>query len=404
MGPFRRAVRAAVTVFVVMLGLSAAGAGAQTSCPATNLYSLNFAAQPVTQLSYATNYSYTASSVALGTRPVSVSFAAPAGYNAATGIGTLPRIAADVNGGTGNALIMGGIMAARTTNISSTTNVLVTTVGFGATPVRELTMTIHDIDYSAAQFRDWIKIVGVGPAGNYVPALTTPHGTANIGGPFTALPNSSVKLGPQASSPATAADEGVGVGSSGNNGNTGNITIRFAQPVSSVILRYGNYPLQAGDSSIGQQFYALSTLSFCPMPNLVIDKTSAPVVTTITDPNRFNIPGASVDYTITVTNNGGSTVDINSAIIGDILPATVTFFNGDIDTVTAGTQNVVFTPGSSGVTLAAANTTYSNNGGASYVYTPAAGFDTAVNGLRFNPQGTMAANSTFTIRFRTRVR
>ena len=58
----------------------------------------------------------------------------------------------------------------------------------------------------------------------------------------------------------------------------------------------------------------------------------------------------------------------------------------------------------SGLTFAAANLTYSNNGGTSYVYTPAAGYDTAVNAVRFAPQGTMAANSSFSIQFRVKIK
>ena len=79
----------------------------------------------------------------------------------------------------------------------------------------------------------------------------------------------------------------------------------------------------------------------------------------------------------------------------------VTFFNGDIDTVTAGTQNFVFTPGTSGLTLGAANITYLN--GANTTITPAAGYDPLVRTVRWLPQGIMAANSSFTIRFRTRI-
>jgi len=55
------------------------------------------------------------------------------------------------------------------------------------------------------------------------------------------------------------------------------------------------------------------------------------------------------------------------------------------------------------VTLTAANVTYSNNGGTTYTYVPAAGYDPAVNRLRFAPGGTMAANSSFTIKFRARI-
>lgn len=53
--------------------------------------------------------------------------------------------------------------------------------------------------------------------------------------------------------------------------------------------------------------------------------------------------------------------------------------------------------------LAAANVAYTSNNGATYVYTPAAGVDPLVDGVRYSPTGTMAANSSFSVRFRTRV-
>jgi hypothetical protein len=61
-------------------------------------------------------------------------------------------------------------------------------------------------------------------------------------------------------------------------------------------------------------------------------------------------------------------------------------------------------PGTTGLTMGAADIAYSNNGGASYGYTPAAGYDAAINAIRLNPKGSMAANSSFTVRFRVRIK
>jgi hypothetical protein len=82
----------------------------------------------------------------------------------------------------------------------------------------------------------------------------------------------------------------------------------------------------------------------------------------------------------------------------------VTFLNGDIDSAGPLTNNFEFVPGASGLTFAAGNLSYSNNGGASYAYTPAAGYDPLVTAIRLNPQGVMAANSSFTLRFRARIK
>ena len=124
----------------------------------------------------------------------------------------------------------------------------------------------------------------------------------------------------------------------------------------------------------------------------------------VTDPNRFNIPGADVIYTLTVSNTNSSPVDAGTVVLNDPLPSTMTFYNGDIDDTGPLTTNFEFTPGTSGLTFAAVNLGYSNNGGSTYAYSPAVGYDAAVNAIRLSPQGAMAANSSFSIKFRTRIK
>ena len=154
----------------------------------------------------------------------------------------------------------------------------------------------------------------------------------------------------------------------------------------------------------GQQAIGIQSISYCPMPVLSVTKASTPFSTTGTDPNRFNIPGADVLYTLTVSNSNSSPVDVGSMILSDPLPSAMTFYNGDIDDAGPLTTNFEFTPGSSGLTFTGVNLGYSNNGGSTYAYSPAAGYDAAVNAIRLNPQGTMAANSSFSIKFRTRIK
>jgi uncharacterized repeat protein (TIGR01451 family) len=131
---------------------------------------------------------------------------------------------------------------------------------------------------------------------------------------------------------------------------------------------------------------------------------AAPFITAATDPARFNAPGSDVIYSLTLTNSNSSPIDLNQVIVTDPLPAQVSFLNGDIDGGGPLTTNFEFVPGTSGLTFAAANLSYSNNGGTSYAYTPAAGYDPLVTAIRLNPQGTMAANSSFTLRFRARIK
>lgn len=387
---------------VLALAGACAASTAQAACPAANQYNFGFGAQPVAALNYADTYTYTATSTALGTAAFTVGFT-PNGINAATTIGTLPEISAEVNGGTGgNALIMGGTWPGRTADIMSNTRVLVTTFTF-PTPVRDVTFTVFDIDWGNNSFRDWIRFVGVDGAATYVPTLTTPFGQANGAGPYAAT-GSSVKLGPQPAPLAVAAPEAIGMSANANTTNGGNITVSFAQPVRSVQVRYANYAFQTGENTTGQQFYGVSGVSWCPLPNISATKTSA----AWSDPvnaraNPKAIPGGDVIYSLTITNTGGSPVDLSSTVLRDVLPANLTFYNGDMDDAGAGTANYEFVPGASGLTLPASGLTYFSDATLATPRTPTVGYDAGVRALRIQPTGSMAANSSFTVRFRARV-
>lgn len=399
-GTLGRLARRAGIMALAAIGI-AAPAVAQTSCNATNQYNFAFSSQPTATLNYASSYTYTATNLLTQSQNFTVSFQTFNTSSTVVASTQMPAISTLVSGATvSNSLVVGMILPGRTANIAANNRVVVTNFTF-AQPVRELTMFIHDVDFAANQFRDLVQIVGRNGASTYTATLTTGFGNNNTGGPLTNA-TSTLSFGPTNTPVTITVDQAVGTAASGNNADEGNINVLFAQPVTSVEIRYGNAPFTAGENATGQQAYGISRLAFCPMPQVSVTKTSAPVATTGVD--RFNVPLADVDYTITVTNSGGSTVDLNSQLITDALPGTVSFFNGDIDPVTPGTQNFVFTAGTSGLTMNSSAISYSNNNGASYAYTPAAGYDNNVNGLRFSPQGTMAANSSFTVRFRTRIR
>ncbi len=125
--------------------------------------------------------------------------------------------------------------------------------------------------------------------------------------------------------------------------------------------------------------------------------------------NPRAIPGAVVQYTITITNIGKSTVDVGTVVITDPLPTTVMMkVSGTPVTFTDGTV-------SSGLTFSNANVTYTKaaGGNSAYTYTPVAdanGYDTLVTGIKLNPTGTMAAATSggalpsFTLQFLTKIR
>jgi uncharacterized repeat protein (TIGR01451 family) len=378
---------------------------AHADCPAANQYNFSFATAAATTLNYATASDYTATNGLGQSQNINVGFISNGTASTVVGGQQMPAITTLINdGGTINRnLVIGAIFTGRTADVSVNNRIVAAVFTF-ATPIRDFSVQINDVDFTTNQFRDWLQVTGVNGTASYVPNLSTTFGQSNATGGTRTNVNSSQALGATATPVTINSSQSVGTGASGNNANTGTITASFVQPVTRVEVRYGNYPLQAGETVTGQQAIGIQAISFCPMPSLSLTKTSASFATSATDPNRFNIPGSDVVYSLTITNSNTSPVDLNQTVLTDPLPPQLTFFNGDIDEGGPLTTNFEFIPGASGLTLSAANLAYSNNAGTSFAYTPAAGYDPAINAIRINPQGTLAASSSFTVRFRTRIK
>jgi uncharacterized repeat protein (TIGR01451 family) len=388
------------------LAISAAAfcnASAWAECPAANQYNFSFATQPAATLNYANTYSYNATSTALGSQSFSVNWITNGLSSSVVAGAQMPAISNLITDGVAaQNLVVGAIFTGRTADLNVNTRVVVTRFTF-PTPIRDFSVQINDIDFTTNQFRDWLQVNGINGAASYNPSLTTPHGNNNsLTGPSAAAASSQL-IGATTTPVALTVRQSAGTGGSGNNANTGTITATFAQPVTTVEVRYGNYPLQTGETATGQQALGIQSISYCPMPALTVSKTSTVMKDGISSANPKSIPGADVVYSLTVSNSNSSPVDLNQTILADLLPPNLTFYNGDIDDAGPLTGNFEFIPGTSGLTLAPGNISYTNNAGASYAYSPTAGYDGAVDGLRFNPQGSMAPNSTFTIRLRTRI-
>lgn len=376
---------------------------AHAVCDANNTYSFAFASVADASLTYGTTYTYTAANPLGATRAFTFR-AVNNGLNSIQVNGdNMPQISGDLTSGTGGKTFqIGGIFSSRTANITSNTRTIRLTIAFAA-PVRDIIVNGHDADFTSNQFRDWVHVTGSDGTSNFVPALSAPAGNNNGAGARTAT-GSSVNFGADNAPFVLTSNEAVGISGSGDqNVTTGDIAMSFPQPVTSVTISYGNFPLQTGESNTGQQRFGISQVRFCPMPVVAIAKTSAPYITTAGSPDRFNAPGSDVAYTLTVTNSGGSPVDLSTLVLTDILPANVTFYNGDYNAGSPGMGPFELTAGTSGVTLPAAGRAYSNNNGSTYAYTPAAGYDANVDAVRLTPTGSMAANSSFTIRFRARI-
>lgn len=149
-------------------------------------------------------------------------------------------------------------------------------------------------------------------------------------------------------------------------------------------------------------------------PNTVglrIEKTSSVLSDGISGANPKAIPGAIIEYRITVFNEGSATIDSDSIILEDILPTSVASY---VSTLSGAPVTIVEGPNPSGLSFTyATDVSWSNQagGGSPYSYTPVpdgAGYDSAVTGIRINPKGTMAGGSlanpsSFTIVVRARV-
>ncbi len=119
---------------------------------------------------------------------------------------------------------------------------------------------------------------------------------------------------------------------------------------------------------------------------LVVTKSSTVLSDGVSLTNPKAIPGARIQYTITVQNTGNLAVDANSIVITDPFPPDFT-----LDASTPMTMNL----GNSGLNAFNQSTmvTYSSQagGGAPYSAPLGSGYNGALTGLRFQPGGTMAA-------------
>jgi uncharacterized repeat protein (TIGR01451 family) len=137
-------------------------------------------------------------------------------------------------------------------------------------------------------------------------------------------------------------------------------------------------------------------------PSLTMVKSSS----VVSDPrngstNPKAIPGATVRYTVSVSNSTAGTADSN--VFTDAVPTNMKLFVGDA--AGAGSGPVVFTNGATSSTLtysyvSLASTTdslsFSKDGGITYTYTPVpdvSGYDSAVTHVRVSPSGSFAGKT-----------
>jgi len=162
--------------------------------------------------------------------------------------------------------------------------------------------------------------------------------------------------------------------------------------------------------------FVTDTITIAIPPDIVVAKDA----TTIADPvngttNPKAIPGADVQYVLTIRNEGAGTADNDSLLMIDAIPSDSCMRVLDIGG--AGSGPVAFQDGTPGSNLSYSFTSlssttddlqFSSDGGATFNYTPTAGgsgCDPAITHIRIQPQGTFAADvgagspaATFTFR------
>lgn len=137
-----------------------------------------------------------------------------------------------------------------------------------------------------------------------------------------------------------------------------------------------------------------------PQAILVVDKTSRVISDPTGSAEPKAIPGAIVEYTLSVINMGDAPADANTLRLLDIPGPDLAWRTAFIPVFANGTTT-------SGLTFnGASNTAYSNQpGGTATGYSPVAPTDPAVTGIRFTPSGSLRASNgtahpSFTLRYR----
>jgi uncharacterized repeat protein (TIGR01451 family) len=152
----------------------------------------------------------------------------------------------------------------------------------------------------------------------------------------------------------------------------------------------------------------LLTAAFDP---LGITKTSA----VVSDPQGNllpkRVPGSFIDYTATISNPNGAFTTVNGVTFTDKIPDNtvlrvdeLAILNGPVVVIT-GLSLLTYTYTSLGSTTDRLD--FSNDNGVTWIYTPtadASGCDSQVTNIRVRMAGSQLTGTSFTIRFRVKVR
>ena len=312
-----------------------------------------------------------------------------------------------VNGTPGISGLTGSVVLV--SNVNDTFNVLATTLSKAFSPTTVSANTPSLLTFTITNGAGNPQQGGATPVSNLLAFTETLPGSVVVAStPVATQCNGTV-----------AATVGTGVITfSGGNLALGQASCTVAVNVRSAAAGvYNNLPANVTGFASNIVNNATATLTVtAAVPSLVFMKT----VMVTSDPvnggsNPKNIPGAEVLYTLRVTNTGLGTVDNNTVVIVDPVPANTDLFVGDLGAVNSGPIAFVQGVPTSGLTY---TFTALNNGaddveffsdvGCVTSMLPTAPYDPAVRCIRLNPKGTMAGsgggNPYFDLSFRVRVR
>jgi uncharacterized repeat protein (TIGR01451 family) len=201
----------------------------------------------------------------------------------------------------------------------------------------------------------------------------------------------------------------------------GNVTFTFNQTgITRITLVYRSPP--GGPANPGNQYISIHDINFTyqePEPDLLVMK----LVQALEDPvnlttNPKAIPGATMGYTVQVTNTGFGATDPNTVQVEDPIPANGALVVSDYDGANPGpvrfndgatTSGLSYTFTSLG--SATDDVEFSDDGGSTWTYSPSDsgdGTDPAVTDIRIQPKGAFSAatgggNPSFQALFKVRV-
>ena len=324
-----------------------------------------------------TNNSYALSS--LGN--IGFSISNPGSYvTAAEFGGTSPTLQTTFTGGLSPAERNLAVITNQTSRGNSATITITLPRGFEG-----LQFTIFDVDFATGQFADRVTVSGSLSGSSVSPVLT--NGNSNY----------------------VSGNLAIGDTASDSDSGRGNLIVTFTDKIDTITITYGNHTTAPADP--GNQGIGIHDIEMClPYTTVSVTKVSS----VVSDPvngsaNPKAIPGAVVEYLISVTNTGDEPADADSISVTDDAPADAKMCLASFG---GGSGPLLFNAGtpSSGLTFsyisldsAADDIEFSSDGGASWNYVPSPdseGCDGNISDFRIEPRGSFAASATFNLRVR----